>query len=149
MNVRKRYVKFFIMLSLLAFSIGACTGINQENLRKVDNSKVKELRQNWKEYKVYKRNRARESFQPGPAAILYKVQNNKKILFDNQWVEIRTEEEMAKTRMIDHSIVAEILGKNQDLYGYLIYRSADGASIHLVDENTVRIGYFYRRTYRH
>ena len=103
-----------------------------------------ELRQNWNQYTVFTRGRVARSFQPGPAAILYKVKNDKKILLDNSWKEVKT----GDARITEASITAEILGQNDEIYGYLVYRSADSASVTIIDAQTVKLNYTYIRDYR-
>ncbi|MGD9287762.1 MAG: hypothetical protein PVG74_09125 [Desulfobacterales bacterium] len=53
----------------------------------------------------------------------------------------------AKTKITEGVISAEIRGYNGELYGYLIYRSADGASVRIIDEKTVELNYRYNRNY--
>ena len=71
----------------------------------------------------------------------------KKILMDKQWVAVTAEEEKAKSKIMNAAISAEILGHNEELYGYLIYRSADRASVKIIDEQTVQLSYHYNRNY--
>ena len=66
---------------------------------------------------------------------------------DNQWIEVTTEDEKATTKIVDSTISAEILGHNEELYGYLIYRSADRANVKIIDEQTVQLSYQYVRNY--
>jgi len=44
-------------------------------------------------------------------------------------------------------ITAEILGLNQEVYGYLIYRREDVVSVRIVDEQTEQLNYRYIRNY--
>lgn len=147
--------KLIIMALALAFGIMACasstssTGSTRGNLKRLKVNKEPELRRNWKDYIVYKRTqRSAGSFQPGAVAFLYKLKDDKKIILDNGWIEVTSEEMKAKTRIGEGIISAEIRGYNGELYGYLIYRSADGASVRIIDEKTVRLHYNYRRNYR-
>ena len=139
----------------LTFGIIACasstgsTGGTRGNLIRLKVHKEGELRRNWQDYIVYKRTqRVAGSFQPGAVAFLYKLKDEKKIIMDNAWIEVTTGEMKAKNKITEGTISAEIRGHNGELYGYLIYRSADGASVRIIDENTVRLSYNYRRNYR-
>ena len=137
-----------IITLALAFGITACAGANNANLIRVNSSKEKELRQYWKEYTVFTRDRDGRSFQPGPAAVLYEIKNGKKILKDNRWKVVTTAEGIANARISESSTTAEILGQYDVLYGYLVYRSADGASVKIINDQTVQLGYTYFRNYR-
>ena len=138
-----------------AFGITACTGSTggtkgstRGNLKRLKVNNESELRRNWRDYTVFKRTRrSAGSFQPGAVAFLYKLKD-KNILVDNGWTEVTSEEMKTKTRIGEAVISAEILGYNGEVYGYLIYRAADGARVRIIDENTVRLFYNYRRNYR-
>jgi hypothetical protein len=53
----------------------------------------------------------------------------------------------AKAKIFDTTISVEILGHNEELYGYLIYRSADRANVKIIDEPTIKPNYHYVRNY--
>ena len=53
----------------------------------------------------------------------------------------------AKAKIFDGTTSAEILGHNQELYAYLVYRSADNVSVRIIDEQTVQLNYRYNRNY--
>ena len=137
----------------LIFGIAACasntssTGGNRKNLKRLKINKEGELRQSWKDYTVHKRGRDAISFQKGFVAFVYKLKNDKKIILDSQWIEVTSDEMKAKGKIFDSTTSAEILGHNQELYGYLIYRSADNVSVRIVDEQTVQLNYRYNRDY--
>ena len=136
-------------ITACASSTGSSTGGTRGNLKRLKVNKESELRRNWQDYMVYKRTqRSAGSFQPGAVAFLYKLKDDKKIIMDKAWIEVTSEDMKAKTRIGESVISAEIRGYNGELYGYLIYRAADGASVRIVDEKTVRLSYNYRRDYR-
>ncbi len=145
------YQNLIIIALVLIFGITACasgTGGSRGNLKRLKTNKEGELRQNWKDYTVHKRNRPSSSFQKGFVAFVYKLnKNEKKILLDNQWIEVTSDEMKAKGKIFDNTTSAEILGHNQELYGYLVYRSADIVSVRIVDEQTVQLNYRYNRNY--
>ena len=152
---KKRRVKLLTIALALIFCITACAsstgsaGGTRGNLKRLKVNKEGELRKNWQDYIVYKRTqRVAGSFQPGAVAFLYKLKDEKKIILDNAWIEVTSDEMKAKTKITEGTISAEIRGHNGELYGYLIYRSADGASVRIIDEKTVRLSYNYRRNYR-
>ena len=144
------YQNLIIIVLALAFGITACasgTGGSRGNLKRLKINKEGELRQSWKDYTVYKRNRPSSSFQRGFVAFVYKLKNDKKIILDSQWIEVTSDEMKAKGKIFDGTTSAEILGHNQELYGYLVYRSADIVSVRIVDEQTVQLNYRYIRNY--
>ena len=133
-------------ISACASSTGSGTGSTRGNLNRLKTNKEGELRQNWKDYTVYKRGRDR-SFQPGFVAFVYKIKNDKKINLDSRWVKVTSDEMKAKAKIFSGTISAEILGHNQELYGYLIYRREDVVSVRIIDEQTVQLNYRYNRNY--
>jgi hypothetical protein len=149
------YQNLIVIALILIFGITACasgTGETRKsgtrgNLKRLKTNKEGELRQNWKNYTVHKRNRPSSSFQKGFVAFVYKLKNDKKIILDSQWIEVTSDEMKAKGKIFDSTTSAEILGHNQELYGYLIYRSADNVSVRIVDEQTVQLNYRYNRNY--
>jgi len=149
------YQNLIVIALILIFGITACasgTGETRKsgtrgNLKRLKTNKEGELRQNWKDYTVHKRNRPSSSFQKGFVAFVYKLKNDKKIILDSQWIEVTSDEMKAKGKIFDSTTSAEILGHNQEFYGYLIYRSADNVSVRIVDEQTVQLNYRYVRNY--
>ena len=151
------YRNLFLIALALVFGLTACAGGSDgsggssgsgANLKRLKYNKEDELRKNWNDYTVYKRTqRTKGGFQPGAVAFLYKLKD-KKILMDNAWIEVTTEDEKAKTKIMESVISAEIRGHNGEVYGYLIYRSVDRARVKIIDEQTVQLSYTYVRNYR-
>jgi hypothetical protein len=48
---------------------------------------------------------------------------------------------------MESTISAEILGHNGELYGYLIYRASDHASVTIIAANTAQLNYRYNRNF--
>lgn len=151
-----RPFKLIIIAFALIFGITACasstsntssTGGNRKNLKRLKVNKEPELRKNWKDYTVYKRGRDGASFQKGFAAFVYQIDDNMKIVLDDKWIAVTSDEMKAKAKIPEATLSAEILGHNQEVYGYLIYRPADGASVRIVAEQTVQLNYRYNRNY--
>ncbi len=145
--------KLITIALAVTFGITACatstssTGGNRKNLKRLRVNKEPELRKNWKDYTVHKRGREVASFQKGFAAFVYKINDDKKIILDDQWIAVTSDEMKAKAKIPEATLSAEILGHNQELYGYLIYRAADNVSVRIVDEQTVQLNYRYNRNY--
>jgi len=141
------YLNLVIIALALAFGITACAGGNRANLKRIKYNKEPELRQNWKDYITYKRYRDSRSWQRGVIAFVYKLKNDKKIILDNQWIAVTSEDMKTKAILFSATISAEIRGQNEDLYGYLVYRSDDRVFVKIIDEDTVKLSYHYRQTY--
>ena len=142
-----------VFVLAVIFGLTACasstssTGGNRGNLKRLKVNKESELRQTWQDYTVYKRGRDASSFQKGFVAFVYKLKDENKIILDDQWIEVTSDEMKAKAKIMEGTLSAEILGQNQELYGYLIYRRGDIASVRIVDEQTVQLNYRYNRNY--
>ena len=83
----------------------------------------------------------------GAVAFIYKLKDDKKILLDNHWVEVTSEEMKTKTKIWESTISAEIRGYNEELYGYLIYDASNRVYVKIIDEQTVKLSYHYIQTY--
>ena len=147
MTKKNRYLNLMIIALALTFGVTACAGGNRANLKRIKSNKEMEKRENWNNYTVYSISRPADSFQRGAAAFLYKLKDDKKILLGQRWVEVSTQEEKDKIKIWETTISAEILGHNQELYGYLIYRAGDTPNVKIIDEQTVQLFYHYTRNY--
>jgi hypothetical protein len=137
---------FFGIALVAAIGLAACTGGNRSNLKRLRYNKEMELRQNWSDYTVYKLIRGRGSWQPGGVAFIYKLED-KNIQLDRAWIRVTSDEMKARTKIMESVISAEIRGYNEELYGYIIYRSQDFVYVKILDNETVRLSYHYRRDY--
>ena len=128
---------FFLALIILS-SLG-CAGGPRGKLKIVEQPTETGLKQDWQNYTVYYRRNL---------AFIYKIKNDRKIILDNRWVEVSSEDMMAKSKIMVSTWVKEILGQNDELYGYLVHRSDDMIYLGILDANTVELKYTYRRTSR-
>jgi hypothetical protein len=126
-----------LFIILVIFSLIGCAGGPRGKLKRVQQPTEDGLKQDWQNYTVYYRRNL---------AFIYKIKNDHKIILDNRWVEVSSEDMMAKSKILDSTWVKEILGQNDELYGYLVHRSADMTYVGILDENTVELKYTYRRT---
>jgi len=130
-----------ILLSLLSvmiiLGIIGCAGGPRGKLPRVEKPTENELKQDWQNYTVY--------FRRG-TAFVYKLKDDRKIILDAGWVAVTTESMMTKSRISDLTRVKKILGQNNEMYGYLVHRSADQVNVAIIDGNTVRLYYHYIRT---
>ena len=143
---KNRQLNLIIIALVLTFGISACASGNRKNLKRLKYNKENELRQNWKDYTVYKRYRDPRSWQRGVVAFVY-ILNDKKIILDNRWIAVTSQDVKTESKLFSSTISAEIRGHNEELYGYLIYRNRDLASVKIIDEQTVKLSYHYQQTY--
>lgn len=122
---------------LIIVSVLACAGGSRGGLPRVENPTESELRQDWNDYMVFFRKNI---------AFIYKLKDKKKIILDDRWVEITSEDMMAKSKILDMTWVRKIIGPNGQVFGYLVQRAADNANVRIVDANTVQLFYHYVRT---
>jgi hypothetical protein len=136
--MKKRiHISLSIFFVLIGIGIIGCTGGTRANLPRVQNPTESELKDNWENYTTYYRPRI---------AFIYKLKNNRKIILDDKWIEVSTSEMMAKSPIYDLTWIRKILGQNDEIYGYLVHRTADRANVKIIDENTVQLYYHYVRT---
>jgi hypothetical protein len=126
-----------LFIILVIFSLVGCAGGPRGKLKRVQQPTEDGLKQDWQNYTVYYRRNL---------AFIYKIKNDHKIILDNRWVEVSSEDMMAQSKILVSTWVKEILGQNDELYGYLVHRSADMTYVGILDENTVELKYTYRRT---
>jgi hypothetical protein len=120
------------LLAALMLSFLGCASENYGKLSRTNQITGKELRQNWADYTVY--------YQPY-YALLYKINNDRKIVLSSRWIEVPDEDMLKNSTAFYLNEVKEILGQNDELYGYLIYPSLDNAYVKLIDEKTVEVIY--------
>jgi hypothetical protein len=128
---------FCLFIVLVIFSLIGCAGGNRGTLKRVQKPTEDGLRQDWKEYTVYYRRNL---------AFVYKIKDDRKIILDNRWVKVSSEDMMAKSKILDSTWVKEIMGNSDEMFGYLVHRSSDRANVKIIDENTVQLYYTYVRT---
>ena len=130
-----------LLTSLLAvmvlFSFLGCASGPRGKLNIVESPNETALRQNWNDYTVY--------YRPG-LALIYKIKDDSIIELDNKWTQVTSDSMMGKSRIIDSTTVREILGANDRKFGYLVQRYLDSAYAGIVDENTIRMSYYYHKT---
>ena len=126
-----------LVFALIMASLSGCAGGSRGKLVRITAPSESELRQSWQDYTVYYRS---------SIALVYKIKNDKKIIGDKRWVEVTSADMMDKSTIRDTTWVKKILGQNDEMFGYLVHRSADRANIKIIDENTVELFYHYVRT---
>ena len=122
---------------LVFFSFLGCASGPRGKLNIVESPTEAALRQNWNDYTVYYRR---------GLALIYKIKDDSKIELDNKWTQVTSDSMMDKSRIIDSTTVREILGANDRKFGYLVQRYLDSAFAGIVDEKTIKMSYYYRRT---
>ena len=136
--MQKLNAKFFRILGvLLGASILGCAGGDRGKLPQTQSPTESELVQNWDDYTVYYRKNM---------AFIFKLKDDKRIVLDNQWVEIKTQEMMDDSKISSATWVKKILDQKNEMYGYLVQRDADQANVAVIDDNTVQLYYIYVAT---
>lgn len=125
------------LIVLVLFSFFGCSSVPRGKLNRVENPTEAALRQNWDEFTVYYRRNL---------ALIFKIKDDSKIELDGSWIEVTSDGMMKKTGIMDSTTVREILGANDRKFGYLVQRYLDSAYAGIVDENTIKMSYYYRRT---
>jgi len=133
MNKLSQYSEclFFILIML---SILGCAGGPQGKMPRIESPTASELKQDWNNYTVY--------YRPH-IAFVYKLKDDRKIILDKRWEEVTTDSMMAESKITSSTWVKKILDQNDEMYGYLVHRSADRANVAIIDGNTVRLYYHY------
>ena len=142
LNIGPKGTFFLAIVALvLALSLLGFFTKNRGKLVQLDFDKENELTQNWKNYTVYIRDQGISTL-----AVLYKIRDTKKIILPDDWKEVTTESEFRNSEIPFTTNTAEIRGPSDELYGFLVYRSADRVRILTIDENTIRLYYHHIRT---
>ena len=128
---------FGIFFVFVIVGVLGCAGGPRGRLPMVENPTESELRQDWHNYEVFFR---------ANIAFVYKLKDVNKIILDDRWVKITTEDRMAKSQIWDMTWVRKIIGQNDQMFGYLVQRTADNANVKIINENTVQLYYHYVRT---
>jgi len=122
--------------AILAFSLCGCAELSSyRELGPEAEFTSTRLRQNFNDYTVY--------FRPD-AGILYKIKNDRKIIMPGKWVEAARADMVTDTMVFYLTGVREILGQNDELYGYIVYSDRDSAFIKIIDDNTVELIYTHQ-----
>jgi hypothetical protein len=111
-------------------------------IRKVDLPKEKELRANWKNYNTYCLG-SRDGNVDLAYALLFQLKSDKVIQRDDDWREV-TSDQMAfgcASFLSPSSPVMQLLGENDEIFGYVIYNFNDGISASIIDPKTIRLFY--------
>ena len=120
----------------LSIGVLSCVGGNRGKLTGTQSPTQSELMQNWDDYTVfYRRNRA----------LIFKFEDDKKIVLDKQWVEITTGEMLAASQNRNYNSVRKIIGQNDQIFGYLVHSSLDTANVRIVNADTIELLYFHYR----
>ncbi len=130
-----RFICFFLVCSIL--SSPGCAGGTRGKLNRVQKPTENGLRQDWNQYTVYYRRNL---------ALIFKISKDLNIILDGSWIEVASEDMMNRARILESTWVKEIIGDNDKLFGYLVHRYRDMAYVGIVDENTVKLSYYYVRT---
>jgi hypothetical protein len=62
------------------------------------------------------------------------------------WIAVTSAEEMEQSQILSDRWVRKIIGQNDKLFGYMVHRARDQASVRIIDENTVKLFYHFVQT---
>ena len=136
MQRRSILLTCFLVVFVFFCFLGCASG-PRGKLNIVESPTEVSLRQNWNDYTVYYRR---------GLALIYKIKDDSIIELDSKWTQVTSDSMMDKSRIIDSTTVREIIGANDRKFGYLVQRYLDSAYAGIVDENTIKMSYYYRRT---
>jgi hypothetical protein len=139
---RKIYQALLITTLVSALCFSGCAGGNRGQLPRTTTPTATELRDNWTEYSVHRWGRSRPAAHK-TLVILYKLKNDTSIEFSMPWVAVTSAEEMEQSQILSDIWVRKILGQNDKLFGYMVHRSTDRASVRIIDENTIKLFYHF------
>jgi hypothetical protein len=131
MRTRTLWLLGLICASLL---IMAGCSIHLAKIREVDLPTQEALRIKWRNYNTY----CLENY-----AMLFQLKGDKTIQKEDDWREV-TNDQMAfscASFLIYPSPVMQLLGENDETFGYLIYNFHDGVSALIIDPKTIRLFY--------
>ena len=52
-------------------------------------------------------------------------------------------QEMEQSQILSDRWVRKVIGQNDKLFGYMVHRSTDRASVRIIDENTIKLFYHF------
>ena len=133
MRRHARRLLWLMMVLASLFTIAGCS-ISLAKIRKVDMPQEDALRVNWRNYHTY---------CLGNYAMLFELKGDKTIRKDDGWREV-TSDQMALSCanfLIYSSPVMQLLGQNDETFGYLIYNYHDGVSALIIDPRTIHLFY--------
>jgi hypothetical protein len=131
--MRTRTLRIFGFSFVSLFIMAGCS-VHLAEIRKVDLPKEATLRIDWRNYHTY---------CLGNYAMLFELIGDKTIQKEDDWREV-TSDQMASSCanfLIYSSPVMQLLGENNENFGYLIYNSHDGVSALIIDPKTIRLFY--------
>ncbi len=132
-----------VLLVLLAVA-GGCSGPSAK-IGKVSSPTERELRADWRNYHAFCLSRGYANSRQG-SAILFQTKGDLAIQKGGEWQEVKSDSAASGcAAFLTHpSPVMELRGKNDDLFGYVIYDFMDGLSVTAIDEKTLRLFYHER-----
>ena len=134
---RRSTISAGALIALILLSLLGCASGPRGKLSIVESPNEATLRQNWNDYTVYYRRNL---------ALIFKIKDDSRIELDGSWIEVTSNGMMEKAGIIDSTTVREILGANDRKFGYLVQRYLDSAFAGIIDENTIRMSYYYKPT---
>jgi len=71
------------------------------------------------------------------------ILNDSKIIIDDSWIEVTSDNMMNDTEILESTWVKKIIGQSDKMFGYLVHRSSDRVYVGILGENTIKLSYHY------
>ena len=141
MNKSIKILSCIIIALITGSYIMGCAAGNRGELNIVEKPTEDELRQDWNEYTVFSLR-----IQNVNLSLFFKIHDDRRIILDSRWIEVLSEDTMANSIVSQSAWVMEIFGNNDEIFGYMVLRTGDRASVKIIDKNTVQL-YYHRIGY--
>jgi hypothetical protein len=130
-----------VMGLLCLFALWDCVG-SQAKMKKVESPTEKELRSEWRNFYTYCLKDGYSISTLG-SAILFQVKNNKTIQKSVDWQEVNNDKMASDCASFlkNPSPVMNLIGQNDENFGYLIFEFKDGVSAVIIDAETIGLSY--------
>jgi hypothetical protein len=125
-------------LLLCSIWVSACAIPQWGQLQRVETPTATELKQNWTSYDVYYRL---------DSALLFKLKDHRNIRLDHSWETVASEYAIDAATFFSVTYPPQrIVGRENEVFGYLIYSIGDRVVLTLVEPGTLKLDYYEHRT---
>jgi len=142
-----------VLLGFLLISCATASGPRFNSLRAADQQRIQQqLENNWSEYIIYYIPRHAVLFDPKDDSNTLKVSGRWTRVGDQKtWIEIlrqntQSTDSFFSVWMGSRSGFLEIIGPDEQLFGYLVHEKMDLVALKIIDRNTMQIFYSPQRT---
>ena len=151
--MRLKLIGMIILFGFFAVSCATDSGPRFKNLRAKKQQQIKqELINNWSQYSIYFIPQRAVLFDPKSDGNTLKVSDRWVRAVDkNAWPEILRQNTQTRDDFFANLLDAatgfqEIIGPDEQFFGYLVHEKMDLVALKVIDRNTIRIYYSPQRT---